>query len=269
MPVPQTIPTLTAADRARYRGGFKPAAPPTEDRVQFPEIKMPLGGSLFWQWTAADGEPMTAKALTGRLVAVAPAETTLWPTTNASNKSRPLMILRLVPINDAGDMETMAVRVGNDYGDLDIDEIENARAADGRYDTTKIKYFRRQGTSLPRAKTTRRIAMLLEPNNLEAQPVIVTLPQMSQTVMDSILARIVDRDGLDSHPCQATISLQLRKGRTAGGGEFSCLDEAKCGVVRVDSIEISTPFFNKFTTPIEASLARELKPAAVEEPVPF
>lgn len=262
MPVSQTLPTLTAADRARYGGGFSTsAAAATEEKSKSPEIRIPLGGSLFWQWTSLDGEPQTAKSLNGRLVAVGPAEQTLWPTTTAGSRSRPLMILR--PVGRDGKPNATAVRVGNDFGDLDINEIEAAAIGDGMYDSAQIKYFHRQGRALPRAKCTRRIAMLLAGSD---SPVMVTLPQMSQEVLDAVIRNVMQQGAF---PWQATIALHLKKGRTAGGGEYSCLDPVKCSVVSVDSVEKSMPFFEQFTASIEESLWRDLKPVAIEEPVPF
>jgi hypothetical protein len=128
-------------------------------------IKTPAGGATTWAWDSPEG-PKEAKELTGILVGYFPRGT-LWPTLEMSG-SRPLLV--------SYDLVT-AHKVGDEFGDIDADELSRYQNDDGTYDWRRLpwnEWGTGNGGSGKRCKESRVMFLLMEgdafPVLVQAQP---------------------------------------------------------------------------------------------------
>ena len=226
-------------------------------------VKIPTGGATRWSWTTKSGNDFSEKAITGLLVVVGRTESVLWPHSDATAGSRPLLM------TDDG---RVAIKTGQDYGDLDRNVIEAAKNADGTYNVAKIPYFqwegRGPGSKPPRAKSSRVIGILREEDNL---PIFIRVSQTSLRAVDDLL-RGITAEGLFHYRAVVELSLEKRKGARA---DYAVLVAKKVGEVSEEQGRAAKAKITDVMTPIVcppvASRGMVTVAAAVtaDEAVPF
>lgn len=219
-------------------------------------IKIPSGGITTFSWTSKAGEDFTAKSIRGLLVVVGRTEQTLWPYQDAKAGSRPLLVSHF----ESG---PAAVRVGDDFGELDPDVIEAAKNEDGTYDTRQIPYFNWQGRVPPRAKSGRVIGILREN---EALPVFIRVSSTSLEPVNSLLRGLVV-SGI--HFFRAVVEFGLEK-RSGSRADYAVLTAKKEGdPISVEAGKIAKARFTDVLTDVVCPpLANRVRQAA-SDAIPF
>jgi hypothetical protein len=228
-------------------------------------VKIPTGGATRWSWSTKSGAEHSEKAIAGLLVVVGRTESVLWPHSDATAGSRPLLM------TDDG---RVAIKTGQDYGDLDQNVIEAAKNPDGTYNVSKIPYFqwegRGPGSKPPRAKSTRVIGVLREEDNL---PIFIRVSQTSLRAVDDLL-RGITAEGLFHYRAVVELSLEKRKGARA---DYAVLVAKKVGEISEEQGRVAkakiTDVMSPIVCPPVASRGMMTVTAAVEaaasEAVPF
>lgn len=224
-------------------------------------VKIPTGGATRWSWSTKSGNDFSEKSLTGLLVVVGRTESVLWPHSDATAGSRPLL---------TSDDGRIAYRTGQDYGDLDRNVIEAAKNSDGTYNVAQIPYFqwegRGPGSKPPRAKSSRVIGILREE---DALPLFIRVSQTSLRAVDDLL-RGITGEGLFHYRTVVELSLEKRKGARA---DYAVLVARKVGSIGEEQGRIAKAKITDVMTPIvcpsAASRFRAEPAAVVEEAVPF
>lgn len=182
-------------------------------------VKIPTGGGTRWDWQTKSGTEFSEKAITGLLVVVGRKEQTLWPHTESSAGSRPLLV-STDGVN--------AWKIGSDYGDLDANVIEAAKNEDGSYSVAKIPYFHWKGQGPgavpPRAKSSRVIGILREN---ETSPVFIRLSQTSLKPVEDLL-RGLTADRLFHFCAVVELTLERKKG---GRADYAVVVAKKVGEI--------------------------------------
>jgi hypothetical protein len=221
-------------------------------------VKIPTGGATRWSWSTKSGNEFSEKAITGLLVVVGKVRATLWPHTESSSGTKPLLVSYDGKV---------AVKTGDDYGDLDPNVIASAKLPDGTYDISRIPYFQWQGSGPgskpPRAKSTRDIGILREN---ESTPVFIKLSSTSLRPIDNLL-RGITSEGLYHYRTVVELTLEKKKGAKA---DYAVVVARKVGEVDVDQGKVA---HDRFTVPFSAIIGGPNRQgnasAASSEDVPF
>lgn len=225
-------------------------------------VKIPTGGATRWSWQTKSGADYSEKSISGLLVVVGKTEQVLWPHTDASPGSRPLLVC-----TDG----RSAHKVGDDYGDIDPNVIAAAKNPDGSYDIRKIPYFQWQGTGPgaipPRAKSSRVLGVLRED---EGSPVFIRVSQTSLRPVDDLL-RGLTSEGLFHYRAVVELTLEKRKGKRA---DYAVLVAKKIGEVSTEQGEkakrlFTEPLADVVCRPAESRAMIEAAPQAAGDAVPF
>jgi hypothetical protein len=226
--------------------------------------KIPTGGATRWSWSTKSGADFSEKAITGLLVVVGRTESVLWPHSDATAGSRPLLM------SDDG---RVAYRTGQDYGDLDRNVIEAAKNEDGTYNVAKIPYFqwegRGPGSKPPRAKSTRVIGILREEDNL---PLFIRVSQTSLRAVDDLM-RGITAEGLFHYRAIVELTLEKRKGARA---DYAVLVAKKVGEISPEQgaaakakiVDVMTPIVCP-SVAVRAGGLSTVSATVTEEAVPF
>lgn len=210
-------------------------------------VKIPTGGSTTWSWSTLSGEDFSLKAITGLLVVVGKVKATLWPHAEATSGSKPLLVSYDGKV---------AVKTGDDYGDLDANVIAAAKLPDGTYDISKIPYFQWQGSGPgskpPRAKSTRDIGILREG---ESTPVFIKLSSTSLRPIDNLL-RGITAEGLYHYRAIVELTLEKKKGMKA---DYAVVVAKKVGKIDEEQGKVA---YDRFTVPFSAIIGGRTSSAA-------
>jgi hypothetical protein len=219
-------------------------------------VKMPTGGATRWSWSTKSGAEFSEKAITGLLVVVGKQRATLWPHAESSSGTKPLLVSYDGKV---------AVKTGDDYGDLDPNVIAAAKLPDGTYDISRIPYFQWEGSGPgskpPRAKSSLDIGILRAD---ESTPVFIKLPSTSLKPI-GIFLRGITSDLLFHYQTVVELSLERRKG---GKNDYAVVVPKKVGEIGKD--EAATAH-DRFTVPFSQIISgqRAVNPAAPVADVPF
>jgi hypothetical protein len=218
-------------------------------------VKIPTGGATRWSWSTKAGMDYSEKAIKGLLVVVGRTESVLWPQSDATPGSRPLLV------SDDG---RIAYRCGSDFGDLDRNVIEAAKNADGTYAVAKIPYFawegRGPGSKPPRAKSSRVLGILREEDSL---PVFCRVSQTSLRAVDDLL-RGITAEGLFHYRAVVELTLEKRKGARA---EYAVLVAKKVGEISEEQGRLAKAKITDAMTSIVSPPASSRAVAAIAEAV--
>lgn len=194
-------------------------------------VKVPPGGTTKWTIESLEGEEMV-DTISGACVYYKPSGT-LWPSDDSVEGTQPLLRTRDLKI---------AEQVGDDYGDINPDVLEEARLFDdngepmstpdgrGLYDWQKLEY-NKWGTGKKgfgkRCKETRLMCLLPEDAMF---PIFLQIPPGS-------LKEVTRFFRLLSRPYwNYVISLELEKAVSSGGITFSKIKKPKL-VRSLDPVE--------------------------------
>jgi hypothetical protein len=226
-------------------------------------VRIPTGGATRWSWSTKSGAEFSEKSIAGLLTVVGRTEAVLWPHTDATAGSRPLL---------TSDDGRIAYRTGQDYGDLDRNVIEAAKNEDGTYNVSKIPYFqwegRGPGSKPPRAKSSRVIGILREEDSL---PLFLRVSQTSLRAVDDLL-RGITAEGLFHYRTVVELTLEKRKGARA---DYAVLVARKVGSISEEQGRIAKAKFTDVMTPIVCPTAASrasitaVSVASAAESVPF
>lgn len=220
-------------------------------------LKVPAGGGTRWQWESG-GNEFVEKTVSGICVVVAPIEQNLWPHRNAARNTLPY--LRSLD-------GVTGYQIGDDIGDLPIDEIEAAKRPDGTYDWKAIPCCNWQGEGKgarpPRAKSTRVIGILRKE---DAVPVFVRLAPTSLKPIADFL-RGLAASGVPHYA--AVVELSLEK-ITGGEQDYSRVVCRHAGTVSREEAAIARSRFTVPWTPIVVSgTERVVARGIASDAVPF
>jgi hypothetical protein len=219
-------------------------------------VKIPTGGATRWSWSTKSGSEFSEKAITGLLVVVGKVRATLWPHTESSSGTKPLLVSYDGKV---------AVKTGDDYGDLDPNVIASAKLADGTYDISRIPYFQWEGSGPgskpPRAKSTRDIGILRAD---ESTPVFIKLSSTSLRPIDNLL-RGITSEGLYHYRTVVELSLEKKKGMKA---DYAVVVAKKIGEIGNDE---GATAHDRFTVPFSQIISgqRAANAVAPVADVPF
>jgi hypothetical protein len=170
-----------------------------------PRVPTPSGGGKVFAWTDSGNNEQSAKSIDGALVYYG-VRGTLWGSEEPQGKVSPVLV--------SYDLIT-AIRVNDDIGDLNADQLEACRTGDRTYDWTRLPW-NQYGTSKSgrgkRCKESRLMAILRRD---EAWPLLVTAgPGSLKTVVPFVKRLPVPH-------FRAEVSLTLDKVENAGGQPYS------------------------------------------------
>jgi hypothetical protein len=194
-------------------------------------IKTPTGGQTKWLIPTVTGEEVV-DALIGIPVYFG-LRGILWPSEEPTMEG-------LTPLLVTTDL-LKARRVGDDYGDIDPDELEEYALGDGWYDWTKLPW--NQWGSGPkgvgtRCKESRVLAILREK---ETFPKIWNAPRMSSRILGPFIRRLPIRH------YEAVISLGLQAVTNPAGQPYSV---PTCKLVGDLGEETGKTVYELYTDPI-------------------
>jgi hypothetical protein len=171
-----------------------------QDLVRIPT---PAGGATTWAWDSPEGAKET-KELTGILVGYFPRGV-LWPSLEPTD-SRPLLV--------SYDLVT-AHKVGDDFGDIDADELAKYQVAGGGYDWKRLPWNEwgsgKNGIG-KRCKESRIMFLLMEG---DAFPVLVQAQPGSLKTIPPFIVK------LPVPHWRAVVALTLQAETSKGGQKFA------------------------------------------------
>ena len=170
-----------------------------------PRVPTPSGGGKVFSWIDSGNNEQSAKSIDGALVYYG-VRGTLWGSEEPQGKVSPVLV--------SYDLIT-AIRVNDDIGDLNADQLEACRTGDRTYDWQRLPW-NQYGTSKSgrgkRCKESRLMAILRRD---EAWPLLVTAgPGSLKTVVPFVKRLPVPH-------FRAEVSLTLEKVENAGGQPYS------------------------------------------------
>lgn len=166
-------------------------------------IPTPSAGGLTWTWDGASGSE-ESKTIDGVLVGYC-ARGTLWPSEEPT-AAMPLLV--------SYDMRS-AVKVGDDYGDIDPDELEKYRNVDGTYDWLRLPWNEFGSGKSGFGKRCKESRMLFILRAGDPFPVLVRAqPGSLKTIRPFIKKLTVPH-------WRAEVSLALRAEMSKGGQKYS------------------------------------------------
>jgi hypothetical protein len=187
-----------------------------------PRVPTPAGGGKMWGWTDSGNNEQSAKSIDGVLVYYG-VRGTLWGSEEPQGKVSPVLV--------SYDLIT-AIRVNDDIGDLNADQLEACRVGDRTYDWQRLPW-NQYGTSKSgrgkRCKESRLMAILRRD---EAWPLLVTAgPGSLKTVVPFVKRLPVPH-------FRAEVSLTLEKVENSGGQPYSQIVPKLSGTVSKEEGEI-------------------------------
>jgi len=187
-----------------------------------PRVPTPAGGGKMWGWTDSGNNEQSAKSIDGVLVYYG-VRGTLWGSEEPQGKVSPVLV--------SYDLIT-AIRVNDDIGDLNADQLEACRVGDRTYDWQRLPW-NQYGTSKSgrgkRCKESRLMAILRRD---EAWPLLVTAgPGSLKTVVPFVKRLPVPH-------FRAEVSLTLEKVENSGGQPYSQIVPKLNGTVSKEEGEI-------------------------------
>jgi hypothetical protein len=176
----------------------------------------------MWGWTDSGNNEQSAKSIDGVLVYYG-VRGTLWGSEEPQGKVSPVLV--------SYDLIT-AIRVNDDIGDLNADQLEACRVGDRTYDWQRLPW-NQYGTSKSgrgkRCKESRLMAILRRD---EAWPLLVTAgPGSLKTVVPFVKRLPVPH-------FRAEVSLTLEKVENSGGQPYSQIVPKLSGTVSKEEGEI-------------------------------
>lgn len=211
-----------------------------------PRVSMPAGGGKAWSWTDAEGGDHTEKVITGLLVAVS-KRGALWPSVEPTQGGRPLIV--------TSDLKVGRI-LGDDYGDLDPDEIDRCRI-DGTDDLVhwdQLSYTKFGSHGRGKRANEGRVLFVLQAG--EVIPVAIQASAGSIAGIDAFLRKA----SLSRRYYQCIVEVGLERSENAGGQPFSRVTIKTVGVVtKAEGEVIKRLYTDPLTgaTPAEAGDAYE------------
>jgi hypothetical protein len=168
-------------------------------------IPTPLGGVTTWSWEGIHGE-QSSKDITGLLVCIQ-IRGVLWPSADPEgNKTPPLLV--------SDDLQT-ARQVGEEYGDIDPQELARYRRDDDTYVWDELPWTQ-WGTGkngIGKRAKEQRLLFVLQPE--AAWPVVITIGPGSLKRVTSWIKKLT----VPHYRC--VVSLTLEKVANKSGIEYS------------------------------------------------
>lgn len=214
-----------------------------------PRVGMPTGGGKAWSWVDGDGNDQTAKTITGLLVGVG-RRGTLWPTTELSKDSKPLIV--------SNDLKTGLI-VGSDYGDLDRKAIDACRieGTDNLVNWQELPYAKFGSAGRGKRCKESRVLFVLQPD--QVIPLAIQASAGSIAAIDGYLRKT----SLSRKYWQCIVEVGLEQAENLGGQPYSRVTMKTVGTISKEEGEVIRRLYVE-------PLTGTGKPAeAGEEVVPF